>query len=694
MINFNRLHFATRIDGGAVGFFKGNARLLRFDLNERRSDRRFFNHDFFFGFKDGGLRSHYGFRCIFIEVVSRSFISSRLNVFFSRRFIRHDQLSSAVGVALTRATTTAARTTTRILFVAFFSVFDHFIKSVFRGLRCLIFLRNFGKGELFFHFFSAFSGFFLLSASFVAMTQAIVARRTSGLRGVVFFAFSGLGLFLRHGFLRGFLHILGEVFLTATRATTAGLFTFRERRSTRDGIHLIGLFIAFTFFAFKAIRAFETIVTVAARVLTWLTTLTTLGVFLSFTASRLHGIRVSSLFFRLFSCSGIRVPKEELGDTRKETQLRFRFRHEGLRNGFSFLRFFFGLRGVHRCRNAWQQVLNHRNLLRTSRFIFLALLSVRIVGFRHIDFFHTVVACERFIHAVVILTHTFNVVVRRFEVRIRNQHHRHAVTSFKLRDVVTFFVQQEGSNVNWHLSVNGACPFLHGFFLKDTQDLQGAAFRVTNDANTVTARAGDVVTFGECRAQALTGEFHQTKAADLGHLHTSAVIAKGVLQALFHCALVLRIHHVDEVDHDQTTQVTQTHLTGHFISSFTVGAEGGFFNVSATRCTSGVDVNSDQGFGVVHHDSATRGERHRAGISGFNLVLNLETRKERNVFAVALHTIDHVRHDVRHKLASLIVDFIGVDENFADFRLEVVANSAHNQIGFFNDQEGSRVDAL
>ena len=47
-----------------------------------------------------------------------------------------------------------------------------------------------------------------------------------------------------------------------------------------------------------------------------------------------------------------------------------------------------------------------------------------------------------------------------------------------------------------------------------------------------------------------------------------------------------------------------------------------------------------------------------------------------------------------HKLAGLIVDFIGIDENFTDFRLEIVANGADDEITFFNNQKRSRVGAL
>ena len=61
---------------------------------------------------------------------------------------------------------------------------------------------------------------------------------------------------------------------------------------------------------------------------------------------------------------------------------------------------------------------------------------------------------------------------------------------------------------------------------------------------------------------------------------------------------------------------------------------------------------------------------------------------------ISLDSVDHIRHDMAHKLTGLFIDFIGINENFADFRLEVVADGANNQIAFFHDQERSRINSL
>ena len=70
-------------------------------------------------------------------------------------------------------------------------------------------------------------------------------------------------------------------------------------------------------------------------------------------------------------------------------------------------------------------------------------------------------------------------------------------------------------------------------------------------------------------------------------------------------------------------------------------------------------------------------------------MLNLETTEERCIVAVTLHTRCKLGHDVAHKLLSLIVDVVGVDQDVADVAVEVIANGTNDQAGFLVNQEGA-----
>jgi hypothetical protein len=102
---------------------------------------------------------------------------------------------------------------------------------------------------------------------------------------------------------------------------------------------------------------------------------------------------------------------------------------------------------------------------------------------------------------------------------------------------------------------------------------------------------------------------------------------------------LLALFHVDEVDDDQAAQVAQAHLAGHFVGGFQVGAGGGFLDVAALDGAGRVHVHADQGFGVVDHDGAARGQLHGAGVGRFDLVLDLEAREQRRIVAVALDAL-------------------------------------------------------
>jgi hypothetical protein len=128
--------------------------------------------------------------------------------------------------------------------------------------------------------------------------------------------------------------------------------------------------------------------------------------------------------------------------------------------------------------------------------------------------------------------------------------------------------------------------------------------------------------------QALAAHFHQAELADGAELHAGAVLAQGVAQAVFHFAAVLGLFHVDEVDHDQAAQVAQAHLAGHFVGGFQVGAGRGFLDVAALDGAGRVHVHGDQGFGVVDHDGAARGQGHGARVGRLDLVLDLEAREQ------------------------------------------------------------------
>lgn len=112
------------------------------------------------------------------------------------------------------------------------------------------------------------------------------------------------------------------------------------------------------------------------------------------------------------------------------------------------------------------------------------------------------------------------------------------------------------------------------------QNVQGRAFRSTDEAGTLTMRAGRQDGFRDGRTQALAGHFQQTEMGNMPDLDAGAIGAQGFLETLLHLCVVTAAFHVDEVDHDQTGQIAQTQLAGDFLGGFEVRAQGRFLDVA------------------------------------------------------------------------------------------------------------------
>jgi hypothetical protein len=103
----------------------------------------------------------------------------------------------------------------------------------------------------------------------------------------------------------------------------------------------------------------------------------------------------------------------------------------------------------------------------------------------------------------VVVTQPFNFVVRCFQKFIRDQHHGYLQAKLKLRDIGTFFVQQEGGYFDRHLDMQGSSAFFHRLFLQNPQNVKGAGVHVADHAGAITAGAGDVGAFIQGRPQPL-----------------------------------------------------------------------------------------------------------------------------------------------------------------------------------------------
>ncbi len=346
-----------------------------------------------------------------------------------------------------------------------------------------------------------------------------------------------------------------------------------------------------------------------------------------------------------------------------------------------------GSGGSHRCRSFGRDAAHQGFLARA-----FVLFAAQDGGFL-LEFLGHAVAGRQIVQARVVVLEALELVVRRFQLLVRRQQHRHALAQFDLGDLGALLVEQEGGDFHGHLHMHGGGAFLHRLLLDDAQDLQRAGFGVADVPGAVAARAGHVGAFRQRRAQALARDFQQAELGDLAGLHPRTVLPQAVAQAVFDGALVLRLVHVDEVHDDQAAQIAQTHLARDFLRRLEVGAQRGVLDGAAARGTRRVDVDRHQRLGVVDHDGAARRQVHRARIRRLDLVFDLEARKQRQIVAVTFDPADVVGHHMRHELMRLLVHVLRVDQDFTDVAGEVVADGADDERRFLVDQESTGLRA-
>ena len=302
---------------------------------------------------------------------------------------------------------------------------------------------------------------------------------------------------------------------------------------------------------------------------------------------------------------------------------------------------------------------------------------------------HVVAGGQRLGLIQVVVAQARNLVMGRFQVRIRDQYHIDLEAGLDAVDIGALLIQQVGGHIHRNLGMHGGGVFLHRFFLDDAQDMQRGGFDAADMADAVAARAGDGASLAQRRAQALARQFHQAEARDLAHLHPRTVEVQRFTQAVFHLPLVALRFHVDEVDDDQPAQIAQAQLARNLLGCLEIGAKRRLLDVAAARGARRVDVDRHQRLGVVDDHGPARGQVHLARVGGLDLVLDLETRKQRHVVAVTLHPAYVVGHHVRHELLRLLEDRIGIDQDLADLRMEVVADGANDEAAFLVDQKGA-----
>ncbi len=199
------------------------------------------------------------------------------------------------------------------------------------------------------------------------------------------------------------------------------------------------------------------------------------------------------------------------------------------------------------------------------------------------------------------------------------------------RHMGLLFVEDVERHGHRQLDGDGAGAVAHGFHVDGAHGRQGGRVDRADTAHAFAVRTDDGRAFQHTGAAALARDFHQTEARDLAHLDAGAVLGQGILQLLFHRAVVLGLIHVDEVDDHQPGQVAQAHLARRFLGGFHIGLERGRLDIAFLGRLARVDVDGDQGLGLVDDQIAAGLQRHDRRIDLGDQVFDAVAREQRRI---------------------------------------------------------------
>ena len=276
-------------------------------------------------------------------------------------------------------------------------------------------------------------------------------------------------------------------------------------------------------------------------------------------------------------------------------------------------------------------------------------------------------------------------------MRIRHDDERHFVPRLDLIHPFAFLVHQIRRHIHGHLRDDAPGALLAGFLADQTQERERHRFDTADRAHAAAARTVDVRGLAERRTQPLTRQFQQAEARQSAELNPRTVHLDRVAQHVLDGALVGRRFHIDEVDDDQAADIPQAQLPRDLLGRFEIRIARGRLDITATRAARRIDVDRDECFRMIDHETAAGRQSDLVRVRRLDLALDLVAREQGDRVLVQLQLALGVgRHEPLHVLQGLGEGLGLIDEALADIVGKIVAQAAGHGVAFLEDQERRR----
>src|ERR1035437_6508683 len=186
---------------------------------------------------------------------------------------------------------------------------------------------------------------------------------------------------------------------------------------------------------------------------------------------------------------------------------------------------------------------------------------------------------------------------------------------------------------------------------------------------------------------ALASDGDQSEVIELEHLRRRAIGLQLIFERSHAAVSVLPLLHVDEVDYDDSAEVTQPDLADDLGDRIEVRLDDGVFE--ARRLANefaGVDVDRDEGLGLVDDDGAAGLEPDLGAQRLVDLLGNSELLEQRSVLGVELDAPDEGRLEALQEAQDAFVLGLAVDPDGGEVVRDLVAQDALDKVEIVVDQ--------
>src|SRR5215468_1339228 len=226
------------------------------------------------------------------------------------------------------------------------------------------------------------------------------------------------------------------------------------------------------------------------------------------------------------------------------------------------------------------------------------------------------------------------------------------------------------------------------------QDFVADRLRAFNHAASAAIRARGAERTFERLLDAFARDGYQAEVIELENLRRRAVAVQFLFEGRHHLLAILALFHVDEVEHDDSAEVAQPNLADDLFCRFEVGLDDGVFEaVRFAHEFAGVDVNRDQGLGLVDDDVPARLQPDARFDGLVDLGLDAVMLQDRCVLGVELDAVDQLGREAVDEIDYALVLEFAVHADGGEIGRELVAQDSLHQVEVAVG-DGRRLDAV